>query len=365
MKRQVFVMLGVLGAFSFAGCSSSSDSNSDICSRAYDATAEYLKRCGGNPPGDKARYLTTCQAQLNLPGISITSEWADKCFSAQAAAECGTDVSECEDPVGTLEDDAACSSDLQCAGGDCSGTDLDKDGTLTCGTCKKAKKSDSTEPSDTKKEDEECLVQEGTTSSYKPCEKGLYCDILDSKTCQPLLANGKACSSSIACKSGRCSEGKCASVGEEGDTCGGNGISSGGECGPGLGCDPKKLKCVARKYADEGEDCDNSLTFCTKGSCNGTSELDPETNQYVTTGTCPKVLKDGASCDTEDRSETCDDYASCLNGKCVLRDSFACVEDTSSKSSDSDTNTSGSTSKKSVKALSTKSTKILSVLLGR
>ncbi len=353
MKLQIAALIGIFGALSFGGCSSKSSGSADICARAYDVMASRAEQCGSRPPGDKDRYLATCQAQLDLPGSGVTAEWADTCFSAQEKADCGSsDVPECEEQKGDVADGEACSSDIQCASGDCNNVDFADDGTITCGTCDKSKSSSSSSASPTVKEEgETCLVVSETSTKYEDCAEGLYCDTLDTKECKALIANGKACESPSSCESGRCSKGKCADKGDVGDSCE---IASGGysyDCRSGLGCDPDSSKCAAKTYADPGEDCDGILVDCLKGYCDSTSTLDPKTETYVTTGTCSKVLKDGASCDSSNiSSQTCDDYARCVGGKCRLLDSLVCVDGAGSGTDDTSSTTTKSAAKSKLKS---------------
>lgn len=328
MKTIFVAMAAAIGGALFFGCSSS-DGGADSCGHFYDVSAARAERCGFQPAGEKARWVQVCSASMTLSGSGLSATWLDACASATEAADCDTkDISECEEPAGTLAENDSCVLGSQCESGDCNSVKFEDDGTLTCGTCEKKK--DSADASSSVKEiGDTCIELSGTTSRTFECAEGAYCDI-ETQKCVAQLKDGKYCASSAACKSGRCAEGKCTARAEAGEACD---LSS--ECASGLGCEDGE--CAKYTYGDPGDDCDYDTKRCKKGYCSiGLSSSSGK-------GSCPAILEDGKACDDKDSSSQCETYSRCINGECkfVYGGSLECQEPGSSKKSSSSTDDTG------------------------
>jgi hypothetical protein len=147
------------------------------------------------------------------------------------------------------------------------------------------------------------------------CDLGLYCT--SSWTCQPLASVGEACGEG-SYKGGcaaplECGEASvCVSGAEEGASC-----SYDADCASGLGCGdwptcingPCASTCEPLTWAGSGEPC-GGYTRCLVGYCDGT--------------TCQTVIPEGQPCQGVGFDATCDTFAECFNGTCVLIDGVTC-----------------------------------------
>jgi hypothetical protein len=364
MKHLIFSLISVsLLASTFAACSSSSNGTvaggdggtttvTDACGSYAAANNAYAAKCtGGVDPNhvsaNNSRFATLCDALEKLPGIAPNFDAAiGTCAAKIQAADCNTSISqipECNTgiPNGTLDVGATCSQGLQCASGGCSaGAETADGGSTTCGTC-------------------EAPVATGADCSAAPCVSGDTCSLsIDgsgdlSEACavqNPPAASGATCSSDNDClgpnhcnfATADAQTGTCAAPSAAGAACSANQdcsgslVCSGGDtttcntavavggtcadstdCQIGLACDLTSLKCAAQIFGKPGATCDSAVNGCTQGSCNIPQSTDPDAGT-PTTGTCPTVVPDGQACDDSDPGQTCDDYASCVGGICVL-----------------------------------------------
>lgn len=227
------------------------------------------------------------------PGSTVDgSFWAD--CAATASNECqGYD---CQEPAGTRGAGEPCLVSNQCASLACVGTPiLGADGAplpkgLQCGTCA-AIVADGAACDPTK---DACA----TTSS---CFGGV---------CRPRGLQGAPCAAwsdcdepDFVCKS----SGVCDVVTADGAPCGGS-----SDCASDTGCDASTHVCEPLVYEQPGMPCDDAVVLCESGAC------DAATRQ------CPLVLTDGSPCDPTDLTHTCDVYAYCFGGRCVLPDPSTC-----------------------------------------
>jgi hypothetical protein len=364
MKRYIFSLISVsVLAASFAACSNSSSNGStsgdggptssgDACSQYAAANNAYTTKCsGGIDPAQSsanaARFTTLCDALEKLNGISPTfdSDIA-ACATAINAADCTTAIEQipaCGSgiPNGTLDTGAACASGLQCTSGGCSaGEQFADGGSSNCGTC-------------------QAPAADGADCSTAPCVTGDTCSLsIDgsgnlAETCTKQAAPaavGGTCASDTDCVGpNHCNfatpdaqTGTCAAPGAAGASCSANqncttplvctgssaevcttAVAAGGtcaassDCAVGTACDTTSLKCIATTYGKPGATCDGTITLCSQGQCNVPQSSDPDAGTS-TAGTCPTVIADGQACDPNDASQTCDDYAGCLNSVCAL-----------------------------------------------
>ncbi len=103
------------------------------------------------------------------------------------------------------------------------------------------------------------------------------------------------------------STGVCDTVNADDTSCG-----TSSDCTTDTGCDVATKLCVPVQYAQPGEACDGQVQRCEAGYCN------------LTTGLCPTVLTDGATCDPADPAHVCDNYALCFEGICQIPDPATC-----------------------------------------
>lgn len=365
MKHLIFSLISISTlAATFAACSSSSNNgtttsgdggtttSSDACTAYVSAANLYSVKCtGGVDPthvgANDTRFATYCDALEKLPGVASNfNDAISACATAIGAADCNTTIDQipaCTTgiPNGTLNPGDACASGLQCASGGCSaGAQLDDGGSSTCGTC-------------------EAPAADGADCSSAPCVTGDTCSLsIDSsgnlaETCTAQAApgaTGATCSSDGDClgpnhcnfASADAQTGTCAAPSAAGATCSANqncatglvctgtdtqvcttAVAVGGtcasstDCAIGLACDATSLKCATQVYGAPGATCDSGVNGCSQGTCNIPQSSDPDAGT-ATTGTCPTVITDGQACDDSDASQTCDDYASCVGGVCML-----------------------------------------------
>jgi hypothetical protein len=363
MKRLVFSLISIsIVACSLGACSSSSNKGSassdggttsaDSCGAYAAANNAYNIKCSGgidptHASANSARFTTLCDALEKLNGISpgFDSDIA-ACAAALNAADCNTSINQivaCNTgiPNGTLDVGAPCSVGLQCTSGGCSaGAQTDDGGTTTCGTC-------------------QAPVADGADCSTAPCVAGDTCSLsVDgsgnlAQTCakqNPPAAAGATCSSDNDClgpnhcnfATADAQTGTCSAPAAAGASCSANqncaiplvctgsntevctnAVAIGGactassDCVVGSACDSTSSKCAAVTFGAPGAICDGNVTQCTQGTCNVPQSSDPDAGT-ATQGTCPNVIPDGQACDSNDAGQTCDDYASCVGGLCVL-----------------------------------------------
>ena len=319
-----------------AACSGKTDGSGGGGSSACDDyfQSEFGNVCPGNdmPPasdlaGFQARFDTLCNEAIALPGSGITEASLEACVSAIQAQGCSlseeTDGA-CSFDTGTLANGATCFSGSQCQSGVCT-TGLTPAGggaAPACGTCVAA-------------------TPAGQPCSSGPCAPGLACSANSdgTSTCAAVTTSGAGgpcgaaqCATGLYCKGGTCVTNLAAGAAcTAGDICapplvcplvsaaGGtsstcqNAVQAGGACGtsqdcaPNLACSSTSHQCVAVAWVAAGQPC-SETALCLVGGCRGNG----------TSGTCPTVIPDGQPCNPGDATQTCDTFADCIGGTCVL-----------------------------------------------
>jgi hypothetical protein len=79
-----------------------------------------------------------------------------------------------------------------------------------------------------------------------------------------------------------------------------------------LTCDPTTSKCAKVTLLAPGATCGAALTRCEQGGC------DPASKK------CPLIIADGGACAADRSLGICNDFASCVDGKCVLPGQAVC-----------------------------------------
>ncbi len=340
---QAFALAAWCGAVTVAiacgGGSTSSPAPASACDHYFEAL--YSGNCSGAPlPSSErtriqARFDQVCTTVVALPGISVTPSALDACANALAASGCSAlRGPACAFGPGSLAVGASCVSDDQCQNGDCTaGSDApDGGGPIVCGKCATGSNcADATCGPDTT-----CEINSsadgGTTGMCLPvtfgdagakcngaqaqCKPGLSCNRAVGACSAPGAAGAPCadtsdCSGSLVCPvAPGSSASTCQSAGQAGASCV---VDS--DCAVGLGCDLAKRACAAITWAAAGQPCDGTAR-CLVGTCPW-SPTGP-------TGACPAVIPDGKPCNPGDPAATCDTYAECAGGACVLVGSVSC-----------------------------------------
>lgn len=325
-------ILGAAVALVAACGGSSSNSSSDpgsACDAYFDALSSATAKCDGvSLPADlaaaqKARFHTLCVQQLGLNGSGLGTQTLNDCASAFGAVTChgaNPAISSCAAKTGTLADGSTCNSGTQCKGGLCTKTASVGDGGVTiptCGTCSTG------------------IAVGASCANGGNCMPGSACTSNVCVADGTVDVGGDCGNNSVVCKSGlACSASKCTLLAAENGPCNGTqscqdglvcvknvctkGLVTGADCSTATSsclssvCDPTTKKCAQVTLAHAGEPCgfvNGTVVACAQGSCNTTMQ---------TTGTCPKVLADGAACSFQDRTTTCDFFSNCTNGVCTF-----------------------------------------------
>ncbi len=335
------VLLASLGALANA-CSATDDTQtaSGACAQYADAYRAYTQRCaqtfGGISTADsrweqiEARMRLACSSSLSLPGNAVTPAGLTVCANKIKTAGCdldSDDIPECDFDTGTLADGAACASGNQCKSGSCKKT-ISETSSSACGVCEAriAVGGDCSTAGSNCVSDARCdvttkkcvaIVRNGVGGSCdsakgEQCQSGLYCDFT-TKVCKERGAAGATCSSSLPCQTGlQCSPTTRTCVtpvlATEGQTCGTNGVL----CASGLRCDGATMKCAKLVWVAPNGDCSAPGSMCEHGSCNSTTKK------------CPALIADGQACTSDRSTGVCDDFASCIDGKCQLPGQTVC-----------------------------------------
>lgn len=307
-----------------------SGSSSSACDDYFDAM--FALGCPGThvPPasdlaGMQSRFDTVCNAAISLPGSGITEASLEACVAAIKSGGCAVGAESsgpCAFDTGTLSAGATCVSNWQCESGYCTTEEVAPDGGMSaCGTCKAAatagQSCDATPCGPGlvctfgSTGTEACVamtsVGEGSACDVAgaQCNQGLYCN---DGTCAATLAAGALCQSEDACtqplvcpmQAGAAST--CQGAGQLGAPCGGD-----QDCAASLAC--SQSRCATVTWVSAGQPCSDTA-YCLVGDCpfNGTTAA----------GTCPTVIPDGQPCNANDPTQTCDTFASCIGGTCVL-----------------------------------------------
>lgn len=148
----------------------------------------------------------------------------------------------------------------------------------------------------------------GGSCGAAQCGTGLYCN---GGTCVANLTAGAACTAGDVCapplvcplvSAAGGTSSTCQNAVQAGGACGGT-----RDCAPNLSCSSTSHQCVAVTWVAAGQPCGDTA-LCLVGECeaNGGSP------------TCPTVIPDGQPCTQNDPTQTCDSFANCLGGICVL-----------------------------------------------
>jgi hypothetical protein len=298
----------------------------------------FASNCEGlvPPPSElsriQSRFDQLCAAALALPGVSITATALETCVSTIKSSGCSSfDRSNgvCAFDVGSLGTGSSCFTDDQCQSGNCTAGSAGPDGgQVVCGTCGAALAigqpctgGQSCGPNATcsfsgSSSTGTCAALTygnlgapcNETSSL--CNSGLYCDTTKQQCSTPGGAGApcnsdQACTSPLVCPFVTAGAATCQSPGAAGASC-----QSDEQCASGLGCDSGTQKCGAVSWVSAGQACSADVR-CLVGSC-------PFDGTGQTGGTCPAVIPDGQPCSASDQTTTCDTFASCIGGTCLL-----------------------------------------------
>jgi hypothetical protein len=268
----------------------------------------------------RGRFTQICQSGMALPGSGLADETLEACAHAVKSAGClATSLPAACNITGTLPAGAPCNQDFQCESGGCfqslaPGEAGASDSCATClpiaqlgqpctAVCPPGATCDRSMATPT------CvqvmLGEAGAKCDGQAlqCRPGLYCN--NSATCAPLPAATQPCTTNGLCAApAACVGPTCELPGATGATC-----EVDFTCAAGLGCSAASQTCAAVTWASAGQSC-GDLVRCLVGDCNG--------------GTCPAVIADGHTCTIGDPSSTCDTFAKCQGGTCVLQDSQVC-----------------------------------------
>jgi hypothetical protein len=339
-----FILAGVCSTVGLAlacGGSTNGGGGSSACDDYFDAI--YSTNCGIGvtlPASElsrvKPRFEQLCASVIALPGVSVTTGNLEACAAAVKSSGCGVFQSSqpggaCSFSAGAESSGAPCISGDQCQSGDCSAGSSSVDaGTSACGACG-AVIGVGQACSGSCGMGETCVfsatggtcqtvtyVGAGAScdSSATQCNSGLFCG--PSGKCAAPGPAGTACNTAAQCQAPlvcptATGPGTCQSPGQAGATCSGD-----EDCVSSLGCDVNAHTCGTPSWVSAGQPCSGNVR-CLVGSCPYDS-----TAQMVN-GTCPTVIADGQPC-TEDGSSTstCDTFAECLGGTCLLTFSGVC-----------------------------------------
>jgi hypothetical protein len=321
----------IVATATIGACSHKAATDPDAaCGDYFDAVFGLASRCPAAPfpstgaPAEhlRSRFLASCKLGLAIQGTGVTPDWLETCAAGLNGDGCGNSSRDpaCAAPPGALPPGATCSSSVQCKSTFCEsvhampgpdvcsplpiaiGAACDPIGTscVTAAQC----------------EDGTCVALLLPAMNGLGCVQGSDCKsgVCDAQTklCRAPEPAGTACEFPFDCAAGlACINRVCAAQIVEGGACtmGTPAAPQSPGCAPGLLCDPGAQLCVATRFAQAGEACDNALTFCEIGTCNVTGSDGKST--------CPQVVADGAACVTSPET-TCDILADCIDGTCVL-----------------------------------------------
>lgn len=320
----------------FVACSGGSGSTTagNTCSNYASALRDRSARCGTESASPEqeataiAQLTALCTNALNAPGNGLPASAIDACAN-ELRTTCDP-VSGCDalrTATGTLPDGAACGSDAQCQGGECS----KPSGSGGCGKCTQripiggactsgsacaypstcASKGTSRVCAEPLGEGEVCYDPKAPASSPADCAVGLRCNPSNNTssptTCAKRGGSGATCQSLIDCQDGlACVGGKCAPRLPNGSACTNTNECAAGACVNG--------KCTPYQFVAAGAACGNEKR-CRRGKCSG-----------LTTGVCIDPIAIGGSCSPETTrgAPSCEGYATCIDGKCQLEDPARC-----------------------------------------
>jgi len=277
----------------------------------------------------QGRFDTLCAEAVALPGVAITASALEACVSAVKSSGCSVleqNPGPCSFDNGTLPTASTCVTGAQCQGGDCTSDNSAPDGgQVLCGTCVAAAGIGQSCANglscvagaicngDTGGGQSCAAITYGgagaaCNGSSTQCNLGLYCDP-STNQCAALGGTGAACQYDGACAPPLVcpavgGPSTCQSPGAAGAPC-----EDDPDCVSGLGCGQSSHQCLALTFATSGQACGDSIR-CLVGSC--------ITSGTGATGNCPTVIPDGQPCNGSDTMSTCDTYANCEGGKCIL-----------------------------------------------
>jgi hypothetical protein len=347
MLKSTFFLLVPALALAAAACSTDpgAPTPESACSAYLDAQVARANRCRtSSSEVTNNEFKNYCSKLLSAPGMGLSPSRITQCATQLRDAGCErseSDITECNsrDVKGTLADDVACASDLQCASGNCKGGDIEDDG-LQCGKCAPSVAVGGTCGSGLRcVADAVCVTRGGTggapttstcvqrvvvnegasCANESPdkrveCAPGLRCSFgTETPVCKKLLALGAACKTGECGGSLACIAGTCQVRGGEGTTC-----EVGDECASGFTCDRTAKKCTKIVEIAEGQSCATSTLTqkCATGTyCKTVAGT-------TTTRTCTAYKAAGAACDaTQDR---CAPFTVCSGGVCSVPDAATC-----------------------------------------
>jgi hypothetical protein len=267
---------------------------------------------------------------MALPGSALTASALEACVAAIKSEGCTVATDEsgpCSFSVGTLAAGTTCAYGLQCESDLCTmGASSSVGGAPTCGTCAPIASAGQTCGDDTAcgpgllceftaTGTGTCLTVTSVGAGQAcdevrtQCQAGLYCN---GGTCAATGKQGDPCTTDAACAAplvcptltGAAST--CQNAGQAGATCGNN-----LDCIANLVCSPTTRQCQAVTWVAAGQPC-NETALCLIGSCGADAVQSQQGN------TCPTVIPDGQPCTPDDQTHTCDSFATCIGGTCVL-----------------------------------------------
>jgi hypothetical protein len=336
-KRHRFALAAIAGALglSLACGGTTATTSGSACGDYFDAEFGSTASCPGAviPPASEVarlrpRFVSACGDVIGEPGSAVTASALEACVAAIKADPCQAlddTRGPCFFEYGTGAAGVACAEDSQCASGSCSAQSETADGGTTgsCGVCAPVVAVGA--PCEgTCGANAECgpapsgdsticvaitVVAAGgaCTGSGQECAEGLVCN--PSGVCAAPGGAGapcvfsEECQAPLTCPSGASGQTTCQPGAAAGAAC-----TSSSDCQPGLGCGAGQT-CVAMTWVSAGQPC-NATASCLVGGCPATGT--------TTSGTCPTVIADGQPCSEGDSTTTCDTFATCTGGVCVL-----------------------------------------------
>jgi hypothetical protein len=321
--------------------------------------AKYLSLGGPTlPASENARLLVrfeqVCRHQMTLPGSGVNAASLEACASDLDLSPGGYPAS-CNF-YGSLPGDSSCADGIQCPSTHCLGTEIRYDTfgpvvPYTCGTCDPITAAVG-QPCNSGRclAGSECITSDPSAShpTYTcvaityggdgatcddvsaRCQPGFSCT---AQRCRQLAAGGAPCGDATADGRGCIAPFKCSASGacrgsqsQDGGVC-----SSDSDCAPGLGCipdgpccNPPRI-CAPTTWAGPGEPCSETAR-CLVGTCDignfGHPSQAPDGG--LIWSTCPTVIPDGQPCTAATFYSTCDTFAECFEGACILLDSVPC-----------------------------------------
>jgi hypothetical protein len=206
-----------------------------------------------------AQVAAACMATYWFPGSGATSASLEACASATRGASCdsyGVSLPLCPLPPGTFANGAWCSSNAQCAGGECS---FAAAGYNDCGSC--VEKTSAAPPC---RADVDCV-------SPQICKDGGICALGSLGSACSVPGALSVCDSDLICApTGVAGSGVCSHRPQTGESCAAGNSSV--NCASGATCNSSEV-CEAIQFAPLGQKCDpTGEVFCSGGIGDSTGE---------------------------------------------------------------------------------------------